>query len=221
MAKFLDDNGLLYFWQKIKAAFVAKETGKGLSENSYTTAEKDKLAGLENYTLPAATADTLGGVRVGAGLTMNGGVMSATGGGVADSVEWNNVQNKPNFALVATSGSYNDLSNKPSIPTNNNELLNGAGYQTAGQVTILIDEAVSGLTGISFEIVETLPATGESGKIYLIPGGGIGQNIYDEYIYFGGRWEKIGSTDIDLSDYLKKEDITVITNAEIDAIVAA
>lgn len=35
---------------------------------------------------------------------------------VADSVEWSNVLNKPTFATVATSGSYNDLSNKPSIP---------------------------------------------------------------------------------------------------------
>jgi len=29
--------------------------------------------------------------------------------------EWDDIQNKPNFATVATSGSYNDLSNKPSI----------------------------------------------------------------------------------------------------------
>ena len=27
--KYLDDNGLLYFWQKIGNKFVAKETGKG------------------------------------------------------------------------------------------------------------------------------------------------------------------------------------------------
>lgn len=44
--KYLDDNGLLYFWQKIKAKFVAQETGKGLSTNDYTTTEKNKLAGI-------------------------------------------------------------------------------------------------------------------------------------------------------------------------------
>lgn len=53
MAKYLDDNGLLYLWQKIKNVFatqtdlsdkVDKETGKGLSTNDYTTAEKNKLA---------------------------------------------------------------------------------------------------------------------------------------------------------------------------------
>ena len=31
-------------------------------------------------------------------------------------VDWNDVENKPNFATVATSGSYNDLTDKPTIP---------------------------------------------------------------------------------------------------------
>ena len=44
--KYLDDNGLLYLWSKIKAAFVQKENGKGLSTNDYTTTEKNKLSGI-------------------------------------------------------------------------------------------------------------------------------------------------------------------------------
>ena len=40
------------------------------------------------------------------------------------------VQDKPIFSTVATSGSYTDLLNKPTIPTNNNQLANGAGYIT-------------------------------------------------------------------------------------------
>lgn len=43
MAKYLDNNGLLYLWQKIIAKFVQKEPGKVLSTNDYTTAEKQKL----------------------------------------------------------------------------------------------------------------------------------------------------------------------------------
>jgi hypothetical protein len=45
------------------------------------------------------------------------------------------------LSTVATSGSYNDLSNRPTIPTNNNQLTNGAGYVTGthnhtwGQIT--------------------------------------------------------------------------------------
>jgi hypothetical protein len=47
--KYLDSNGLLYFWQKIKTQLgnkVDKVEGKGLSTNDYTTDEKTKLAGI-------------------------------------------------------------------------------------------------------------------------------------------------------------------------------
>ena len=44
--------------------------------------------------------------------------------GQADSVPWSGVTGKPSFATVATSGSYNDLSNKPTIPTIPNSLKN-------------------------------------------------------------------------------------------------
>lgn len=42
---------------------VDKVKDKQLSSNDYTTAEKNKLANLQNYTLPAATNTTLGGVK--------------------------------------------------------------------------------------------------------------------------------------------------------------
>lgn len=44
---------------------VDKVPGKGLSTNDYTNADKTKLAGLSNYTLKAATADALGGIKIG------------------------------------------------------------------------------------------------------------------------------------------------------------
>lgn len=48
------------------------------------------------YTLPTASADTLGGIKVGAGLTISAqGTLSATGGGVADQVEWTGVLDTP------------------------------------------------------------------------------------------------------------------------------
>ena len=46
--------------------------------------------------IPIASATQLGGVKVGAGLSVTeNGVLSATGGGTADSVEWNKVLDKP------------------------------------------------------------------------------------------------------------------------------
>ena len=56
----LDYDGLLYFWQKIKSKLdgkVDKVTGKGLSTNDYTTGEKNKLAGLSNYTHPTSSGN--------------------------------------------------------------------------------------------------------------------------------------------------------------------
>lgn len=60
MSKYLDENGLTYLWSKIKGTFVAQQSGKGLSTNDYTTAEKNKLAGLSNYTHPSYTSKTNG-----------------------------------------------------------------------------------------------------------------------------------------------------------------
>lgn len=77
----------------------------------------DKPSIPEPYELPVASTTALGGVKVGSGLSITNGVLSATGGGTADSVDWSKIQNKPNFANVATSGDYNDLSNKPAIPS--------------------------------------------------------------------------------------------------------
>lgn len=87
-----------------------------LATKSEVSAVESKIPAA--YELPTASATTLGGVKVGSGLSITNGVLSAAGGGgVADSVEWDKVQNKPNFANVATSGDYNDLSNKPTIPS--------------------------------------------------------------------------------------------------------
>ena len=49
----------------------------------------------------------------------------------ADTVAWTGVSGKPSFATVATSGSYNDLSNKPSIPTRTSQLTNDSGFVTS------------------------------------------------------------------------------------------
>lgn len=85
-----------------------------------------------SYELPKASADTLGGVKVGAGLEINPdtGVLSATGGGTADAVDWSNITSKPDFKDVATTGDYEDLLNKPSIPENLSDLTNDGNFVT-------------------------------------------------------------------------------------------
>lgn len=63
--QYLDTDGVLYLWQAIKSTFVTIEPGKGLSTNDFTDALKTKLEELTQ------------------------------GGGVADSVAWEDITNKP------------------------------------------------------------------------------------------------------------------------------
>lgn len=77
------------------------------------------------YTLPAATTTTLGGVIVSTGLAVDPDGTLTT-----------------NLATVASTGSYNDLLNKPTIPTvptNVSAFTNDAGYQTASQVATAVE----------------------------------------------------------------------------------
>ena len=57
--KFLDQNGLLYFWQKIVNKVVAKETGKGLSTNDFTNELKTKLDGVADGANKTTVEDVL------------------------------------------------------------------------------------------------------------------------------------------------------------------
>ena len=120
-----------------------------------------------------------------------------------------------NVALTPSSKAVNIT-----VPTDNSALTNGAGYQTAKDVTDAINEAIGGLTGISFEIVETLPTQGKTGVIYLIAHSHGTRDNYDEYIWLekSKSYEKIGNTDVDLNNYVTKNDITIMTEQELAAI---
>ena len=87
--------------------------------------------GKHDITFPIASKTALGCIKVGENLTITeDGTLNAQAGGGITSVTWGDVQDKTIFSTVATSGSYSDLLNKPTIPTNNNQLANGAGYIT-------------------------------------------------------------------------------------------
>ena len=99
-------------------------------------------------------------------------------------------------------------------------LANGTNpYTTTSDAQQLIDDALADITGIEFEIVTALPATGVKGVIYLVGTA----SPYDEYIWIeptGGtaHFEQIGSTSIDLSGYVQASEMHALTNAEIDTI---
>ena len=106
------------------------------------------------------------------------------------------------------------------IPTDTDieSLITAHGYQTATDVNDAITEALADITGIEFEIVQTLPATGVKGTIYLVANNGTAPNIYDEYIWVNNAFEKIGTTAVDLSGYVQATEMHALTNSEIDTV---
>lgn len=147
--------------------------GKGLSTNDYTTAEKNKLAGI------------------------------AAGAEVNVNADWN-----------ASSGDAQIL-NKPTALSSftndegfiDNTVSNLANYylKTETYTQTEINNLIGNIATITISAVDSLPASGQSNVIYLTPkAGGSATNVKDEYLWTGSAFEKIGDTEIDLSNYLTK-----------------
>lgn len=71
-----------------------------------------------------------------------------------------------------------------------------------------VTDLIAALHAARFERVNTLPVTGETNVIYLVPAPQQQSgNIYNEYIYINNGWELIGNTSIDLSNYYNKSQV--------------
>ncbi len=83
---------------------------------------------------------------------------------------------------------------------------------TAGaNITITSNNVISATAGISIQVytsVEELPTVGESNVFYLVATSAAVDNYYDEYIWLTTDqvYEKIGSTEVDLSQYVRNTD---------------
>lgn len=158
---------------------VDKVSGKGLSTNDFTSEEKTKLAGLQNYDdteirsmIPTATSQ----------LTNNSGFIT------------NAVNNLINYYLKSETYTKEE-----------------------------VNSLISTLSGIHFEYVATLPTENiQTNAIYLVPKADTQtRNVKEEYINLDGTtsgWEKIGDTDIDLSDYVT---ITELNTALADYVTSS
>lgn len=106
-------------------------------------------------------------------------------------------------------GNYNDLTNKPDLTI----------YAKTTDVETKINTAVANVN--KKQVVTSTNEMTDANTIYLLANQGSGNNVYDEYIIVDGKAEKIGTTDVDLTNYVKTTDIVAITNAEIDEITAS
>lgn len=84
---------------------------------------------------------------------------------------------------------------------------------TAGQNIVITNNTISAVidAGFHIEVIQTLPTTGEVNTIYFVPkAGGANPDVYDEYMYINNAWEKIGSTEVDLSNYYNKTEVDTL-----------
>lgn len=184
---------------KLNSIFVRKETGKGLSTNDYTAAEKAKLAGVavgaNNYVLPAPTASTIGGVKAGNNVTISkDGTISA-------------IQGQMDLSLYAKSADIDrTYAKKADITTV---------YKYRGSVNTYADLPVNGnAVGDVYNVVTADASHG-------IKAG-------DNVVWNGNTWDNLSGV-VDLSAYIKAadadkkymqlNDFPLSTDEEITAIV--
>lgn len=178
---------------------VDKEEGKGLSEQNYTSSEKQKLADL-----PTALE-----------ITQMLGLKQ-------DVLTWDNVPTEGSTHAIYSGAVYAAI--QDFITKAVNDLVN---YYTKQQTysKTEVDNLIAAIKQFTIVSVPELPTASADtmGKIYLVPAETPAQqNVKDEYITIatseGGTttysWECIGSTAIDLSNYPTIQDMN-------DAIAAA
>ena len=168
--KFLDYDGLLYFWQQVKSKLsgkVDKEEGKQLSSNDYTTTEKNKLAGIASgaQAYVIETVQLNGSSITPSNKTVNVQVSKSTVG----------LGNVTNDAQVKRS----EMGKADGVAT-----LDNAGKVPASQLPSYVDDVIEGYySGGKFYTSKDSSGnysgaiTGETGKIYV--------NLNDNKTY---RW---------------------------------
>lgn len=195
MAKYLDYNGFSYFWGKLEDLFggkVDKITGKNLSTEDYTTAEKTKLAGIESeankYVLPKASS-TLGGVKTTSSVTVFTNYTACP----IDS----------NGVIYYQNTTYNNASSSAAGLMSASDYSKLAAFGAANTYALKSDiSSVYKYKG-SVATYAALPGNAESGDVYNVEENGM------NYAWTGSVWDPLGGS----------FDLTAITNSEIDTIM--
>lgn len=59
---------------------------------------------------------------------------------------------------------------------------------------------------------------GDDNTLYFVPSGEEGANVYREFMYINGKFEFIGTTEVDMTGYVKESDLTEISAEEVNAL---
>ena len=203
--KFLDEIGLAYFWEKIKASFVKT---KGASEINMD----DDNEGLKVNNV-SSSSTTL----------VPSGFISYN----INSDEQSEMVAKLQFGALILKKIHiiNGTSSQILIADGSTKTINATngicGLDSNGNVPL---SQLGNLDTTVAEVVTALPTTNIKKHIYLIKDtSGVTQNQYEEYIYTGdtsttydaSKWEKLGDfrATVDLADYAKKSEAANRVNA--------
>ena len=201
--EYADKAGVIYFLSKIKSwvgtNYVAKEAGKGLSTNDYTTTEKNKLAGIEaeanktildnalsdssengvkNYVIKAGLDTKQDTLTPGTNIDITGNVISVTGAVDIDDSTTSSSKTWSSSKISTELGSkQGTLSAGSRISISNENVISAASEINDSTTTSSntwsadkINSVISALNTLSFAVVQTLPTQDISTKtIYLVP----------------------------------------------------
>lgn len=91
---------------------------------------------------------------------------------------------------------------------------------TAGDNVVIdsngvISATVPDVGGFDMVVVDQLPETGEKGILYLVKKDGAAPDVHDEYVWIESTqaFELIGTTQVDLTDYVKNTDYSAFDKA--------
>lgn len=110
---------------------------------------------------------------------------------------------KEDLSKIDVTSQLVDYAKKKEIPTKLSQLNNDKTFKTETEIQTMINNSAK----LKKEVVTSLPSTGKDDIIYLLKNKNDTNNYYTEYMWIGGKWEIIGDTKVDLTDYAKKSDI--------------
>lgn len=183
---------------------VDKIDGKQLSTNDYTNEAKTKVDNIPNNPKYTDTIPDLSGYATKAELS--GKVDKVEGKGLSSNdftnLERHKLHKLPDAEEFAVE--WEKKANKTEIPKKISELENDKAFKTETEIQSMIEKASS----LKKEVVTSLPNTGKDDVIYLVKDEkGKDNNNYLEYLWLNGKYELIGSTQVDLSGYATKSDL--------------
>lgn len=185
--QFLDAIGLAYFWEKIKASFVntkgesvinTDDDNEGLTVNNVSSSSTRLVpSGFISYNInDDEQSEMVAQLQFGNLILKKIHIINGT-----------------SSQILIADGSTKTINAKNGI----------CGLDANGRIPLA---QLGNLDTSLFKLVTSLPSSGESNKIYIVKDGSDANDVYQEYYYTNGAWEKIGThaVKVDLTPYAKK-----------------